>query len=102
LRDQLVVFQALAKGRGSVYGGRGRGKEGRVGEGGLVQPSLHAKTAQWVVGEMLGVEFDGEGGCEGVGFVVGEGFGSTGELDDELDEARLVHGLRKLDVSTVE
>jgi hypothetical protein len=51
---------------------------------------------------MLGVEFDGEGGCEGVGFVVGEGFGSTGELDDELDEARLVHGLRKLDVSTVE
>ncbi|KAI4667122.1 uncharacterized protein J4E79_001806 [Alternaria viburni] len=52
LRDQLVVFQALAKGRSQVYGGKSDGES--------VKPSLHAKTAQWVAKEMLCVEFDDE------------------------------------------
>lgn len=65
LRDQLVVYQALAKGMSSVNGGK------RSGE--LVDPSLHAQTAQWVVEKLLGVEFDKEGGCEGVSFVPGIG-----------------------------
>jgi RNA 3'-terminal phosphate cyclase (ATP) len=69
LRDQLVVFQALAKGRSVVNGGK-RKEE-------LVEPSLHAKTAQWVVQEMLGVGFDEEGVCVGIGFGDGEGHGGT-------------------------
>ncbi|KAI4932161.1 uncharacterized protein J4E92_004060 [Alternaria infectoria] len=64
LRDQLVVFQALAKGRSQVYGGKSDGES--------VKPSLHAKTAQWVAKEMLCVEFDDEGGCEGIGFLPGD------------------------------
>ncbi|KAF2200668.1 EPT/RTPC-like protein [Delitschia confertaspora ATCC 74209] len=62
MRDQLVVFQALAKGKSSVYNGRKK-------DGTLVEPSLHAKTAQWVANALLGVMFDEEGGCEGVGYV---------------------------------
>ncbi|KAI4680723.1 uncharacterized protein J4E84_007863 [Alternaria hordeiaustralica] len=61
LRDQLVVFQALAKGRSKVYGGKRKDV--------LMEPSLHAKTAQWVAKEVLGVEFDDEGGCEGIGYL---------------------------------
>jgi len=61
LRDQLVVFQALAKGKSQVYGG----KRNDV----LMEPSLHAKTAQWVAKEMIDVEFDDEGGCKGIGYL---------------------------------
>jgi len=61
LRDQLVVFQALAEGRSKVHGGKRKDV--------LMEPSLHAKTAQWVAKEMLGVEFDDEGGCEGIGYL---------------------------------
>ena len=61
LQDQLVVFQALAEGRSKVYGG----KRNDV----LMEPSLHAKTAQWVAKEILGVEFDDEGGCKGIGYL---------------------------------
>lgn len=74
MRDQLVVYQALAQGRSYVDGGRvdkNAGSEGRPKEA-----SLHAKTAEWVCEKLLGqfgVRFDGEGGCEGVGWVVGEG-----------------------------
>lgn len=75
MRDQLVVFQALAKGRSRVFGGDGR------------EASLHARTAEWVVQRMLqGVEFDGVVGCWGLGFGVapeqdsGEG-GQGGEAD---------------------
>jgi RNA 3'-terminal phosphate cyclase (ATP) len=60
-RDQLVVFQALARGESRVYGGKRNGV--------LVKPSLHAMTAQWVAKEILGVQFDDEGGCEGVGYL---------------------------------
>lgn len=71
MRDQMVVFQALAMGKSMVEGGRK--KEGRV------QPSLHAKAAHWVAKEVIGVEFDDEGSCEGIGFgaagCVGDGRG---------------------------
>jgi RNA 3'-terminal phosphate cyclase (ATP) len=78
MRDQLVVFQTLAKGKSEVV----------VGEREL---SLHAQTAQWVVNEMLGVDFDENGGCDGVGWVVGEPWRkrvdasrAADELGDEL------------------
>ncbi|KAI4684071.1 hypothetical protein J4E81_009234 [Alternaria sp. BMP 2799] len=61
LRDQLVVFQALAEGRSKVYGGKRKDV--------LMEPSLHAKTAQWVAKEIIGAEFDDEGGCEGIGYL---------------------------------
>lgn len=61
LRDQLVVFQALARGESRVYGGKKK-------DGGLLEPSLHAKTAMWVAKEILGVKFDGESVCEGMGY----------------------------------
>ncbi|KAI4659424.1 uncharacterized protein J4E78_005852 [Alternaria triticimaculans] len=64
LRDQLVVFQALAKGRSKVYGGKRKDV--------LMEPSLHAKTAQWVAKEMLGVEFEYEGGCKGIGYLASD------------------------------
>lgn len=75
MRDQVVVFQALAQGRSEVFGGK-------KGEGGLVEPSLHARTAMWVAGEMVGVEFDREGACVGVGFGEEDGVeGVVGELE---------------------
>lgn len=81
LRDQLVVFQALAEGRSRVYGGKREGVE--------VQPSLHAETANWVAKEVVGVDFDREGTCEGIGFAVGE------EAEPEL-----IEGMEELKVST--
>lgn len=63
MRDQLVVFQALAVGKSIVLGGRK--KEA------LVEPSLHAKTAHWVAEEVIGVGFDEEGGCDGIGYGAG-------------------------------
>lgn len=67
LRDQLIIFQAMAKGKCVVYAGHEDGGEGEVRE-----PSLHARTAEWVCRRMLGVRFDAEGVCEGIGFGVGE------------------------------
>lgn len=58
MRDQLVVFQALALGKSVVFGGSR--------EGALVDPSLHAKTAHWVARGVIGVEFDDDGSCEGI------------------------------------
>lgn len=81
LRDQLVVFQALAEGRSTVYGGK---------KDTLVEPSLHAKTAQWVAKEILGVEFDEEGECEGIGF-----WESLKKEDDDLAE-----GLERLNLAS--
>ncbi|KAL1627866.1 hypothetical protein SLS54_002133 [Diplodia seriata] len=69
LRDQLVVFQALADGPSFVDGGR---EDDERGGGNIVKPSLHARTAEWVVERVLGARFDGVGGCEGVGFRAGE------------------------------
>jgi RNA 3'-terminal phosphate cyclase (ATP) len=82
MRDQLVIFQALAEGRSVVGSGRGESEdvggeeegvdgeeegvdgEERRGNDGL---SLHAKTAMWVAEQVLGMEFDEEGNCAGVG-----------------------------------
>jgi len=60
MRDQLVIFQALAEGRSVVCAGR----DAEDGEQ-LREPDLHARTAEWVARRMLGVRFDAEGGCEG-------------------------------------
>ena len=60
MQDQLVVFQALAKGQAEIDDGKGRGS------------SLHTKTAKWVAEQVLGVRFDQKGACEGVNFRVGE------------------------------
>ncbi|KAE9990903.1 hypothetical protein EG327_000784 [Venturia inaequalis] len=65
MRDQIAVFQALAKGRSEAFGGRSKIDE-------LLMPSLHAQTAQWVSSEMLGVRWSDSGGCEGIGYAVGE------------------------------
>lgn len=65
MSDQLVVFQALAKGRSMI---RSRKEE----DGNASEKTLHAQTAWWVVSKMLSVEVDEEGGCDGVGFVVGD------------------------------
>ncbi|GME43364.1 MFS allantoate transporter [Neofusicoccum parvum] len=46
MRDQLVVFQALADGCSFVDGGRDA-------QGNMVAPSLHARTAEWVVEKIL-------------------------------------------------
>ncbi|KAF1988914.1 RNA 3'-terminal phosphate cyclase [Aulographum hederae CBS 113979] len=64
MRDQLVVFQALAKGKSMVDAGEVEGK--------VVKPSLHTLTAHWVLEELLGVSWDENGSCEGIGLVAGE------------------------------
>lgn len=86
LRDQLVVFQALASGRSTVDGGRRKGE--------AVEPSLHAKTAHWVANEMIGVSFDEDGGCEGIAF------GDVGKEDEEEKELR--QSFESLNVNTGE
>lgn len=77
LRDQLVVFQALAQGRSRV-------SPGSHEQGGWIEASLHARTACWVAARMLGVEFDREGSCEGVGWRVGVGRGRE-DVDGLVD-----------------
>ncbi|EON65703.1 RNA 3'-terminal phosphate cyclase [Coniosporium apollinis CBS 100218] len=82
MQDQLVIFQALAKGRSVVDGGR-------------KEPSLHTRTARWVVREMLGVKFDeGDGSCEGIGLVAGERFADRAidGVDTELQKTSIKGG----------
>ena len=58
MQDQLVVFQALAKGESIV--------KGRDGEG-----TLHTQTVRWVCEQMLGergLSFSADGGCKGIGW----------------------------------
>ena len=63
MRDQLVIFQALAQGRSVVW-------PGKADDGQLREPSLHARTAEWVAKKMLGARFEVDGVSEGVGFGV--------------------------------
>ncbi len=65
MRDQLVVFQVLTDGRSQVDSPVG------IGAG-----SLHTRTCRWVAEQVLAdqASFDTEGGCQGVGFAVGEIF----------------------------
>jgi RNA 3'-terminal phosphate cyclase (ATP) len=82
LRDQLVVFQALAQGESKVYGGETKGV--------LLRPSLHAQTAHWVAEEVIGVGFGTDGSCCGIGFAVG------GAQEDAHEVEELVESLKKL------
>jgi RNA 3'-terminal phosphate cyclase (ATP) len=86
LRDQLVVFQALAEGESHVYGGKSKGKR--------AEPSLHARTAQWVAGEIVGVEYDEWGGCEGLGYLPGAVSG------EDMVGQGVARSLEKLDISS--
>jgi RNA 3'-terminal phosphate cyclase (ATP) len=91
LRDQLVVFQALAEGKSQVCGGR---RTNKGGEDVLVEPSLHAQTAMWVAKEIVGVEFDEESGCEGIGFVPG------GSVAEQEAAEGLTEDIAKIGIST--
>ena len=71
MQDQLVVFQALAKGRSKILGGRNAERK-------AFEASLHAQTAQWVAAKMIDVAFE-EDECEGVGLVVGEAVSSSSD-----------------------
>ncbi|CZT25621.1 uncharacterized protein RCC_11289 [Ramularia collo-cygni] len=80
MRDQLVIFQALASGKSEVYPGRNM----EVADGPLREPSLHARTAEWVAKMVLGVKFDSEGSCEGVGFGEGQDVATLAKGLDQL------------------
>lgn len=71
MEDQVVIYMALAKGRSRcervVTGDARLGLRSKTRSG----PSLHTQTVQWVIGELLGVEFSEAGECEGVGLVAG-------------------------------
>ncbi|KAI9788757.1 MAG: hypothetical protein M1816_006614 [Peltula sp. TS41687] len=84
LQDQLIVFQALARGKTVVTPGTEK-KKG----------SLHAQTARWVASEMLGVTFDEEdGSCVGVGYVAGSRSKREENQKENLDDvAETVDGL---------
>ncbi|KAF3052055.1 hypothetical protein E8E11_006165 [Didymella keratinophila] len=78
MADQLVVYQALAKGVSRIDHGSK--------SGGKVEASLHTKTAVWVAETVVEARFNAEGGCEGVGFRPrrGPGGGGEEELVEEL------------------
>ena len=91
--DQLVVFQALGKGRST---GCGRTRAA----------TLHTETARWAVSKMLGVDFDDCGSCDGVGLVSGKNEGSTegqkrGEAAEECENL-LAPGRNEVDVAAEE
>ncbi|KAI4215251.1 MAG: hypothetical protein LQ351_002150 [Letrouitia transgressa] len=77
LHDQLVVFQALAQGKSTVDSGIN------------ASASLHTKTARWVAEKFLGVTFEDNGACEGIGFKVGEEFQGRNTKTTERIEERL-------------
>ncbi|MCJ1261740.1 hypothetical protein MMC22_001608 [Lobaria immixta] len=68
LQDQLVVFQALAEGRGFVDLGN------------VKEASLHTRTVRWVVEKITGVGFDDAGTCAGIAYKVGESYWERGEI----------------------
>ena len=80
MQDQLVVFQALAAGVAEVDGGEGS------------EATLHTQTARWVAEKVLGVKFDREGRCKGVGFVAGEDFLGRNRIKEDAEKA--MAGLR--------
>ena len=85
MHDQLVVFQALAEGRSSVYAGkRADAKKG----------SLHTQTVRWVTERVLGVKFEEDGSCEGVGFRVGERYWER----EANREGSVIEGVEKLEI----
>ncbi|KAK3658044.1 hypothetical protein LTR56_000748 [Elasticomyces elasticus] len=76
MRDQLVVFQALSAGSSAVWPGW-QYSDDEIDPGfcpaWVRKASMHAKTAEWVCGKMLGVKFEGqdmnhEVACDGIGY----------------------------------
>ncbi len=91
LRDQLIIFQALAKGTSEIYPGVDE-------DGELREPSLHTRTAEWVAKQMLGVKFNAESACEGLaygaempdaGSSITQGQGSKAVKDEDALKDRL-------------
>ena len=72
MQDQLVVFQALSKGRSRVLG--------------RADASLHTQTARWVASKIVGVEFDDSGGCEGIGFKASQRLFDKAKLSTDVVE----------------
>ncbi|KAF9272151.1 hypothetical protein BGZ88_005131 [Linnemannia elongata] len=71
LRDQLVIFSALARGKCHIDVGRNE-------DGQLVEGSLHTRTAQWVVSQMLPVALAEDGSIvEGIALEAGSKFTPT-------------------------
>lgn len=89
MRDQLVIFQALAAGTSEVYAGVDEDNEPR-------EPSLHARTAEWVAKRILGVKFDASNACEGVGFGFTRGKSDKG--DSGTDDAAIGTALQDLQI----
>ena len=90
MRDQLVVFEALAQGT-SVVAGQGDGGEEEEEEDG---ESLHTKTCRWVVQKILGNEDNGDlspGTTPGIGFVAGEVYFDRDSGRGNHDEAKRNH-----------
>ena len=83
MQDQLVVFQALAEGQAEVDYGKGR------------TASLHTQTAKWVAEQILGMNFDERGICEGQAFRVGENFWERSGKEKEA----LIENIKELHVS---
>jgi RNA 3'-terminal phosphate cyclase (ATP) len=77
MRDQLVIFQALAKGTSQVYAGIDD-------DGELREPSLHTRTAEFVAKQMLGVKFDTSNACEGIAF-------GEGRQNETMPQSREIH-----------
>ncbi|KAI9695882.1 MAG: hypothetical protein M1836_005999 [Candelina mexicana] len=96
MQDQLVIYQALAKGTSVVDAGRRGNAEEQDGYPAPREASLHTRTARWVANQVLGVTFDEEGACEGVGFVVGERFSGKGASGTELEGDQLENGIADL------
>ncbi|KAK5735785.1 hypothetical protein LTR17_007958 [Elasticomyces elasticus] len=76
MRDQMAVFQALAAGRSAVWPGWHESDD-EIDPGfcpaWVRKASMHARTAEWVCGKMLGVKFEGqdmnhEVACDGIGY----------------------------------
>jgi RNA 3'-terminal phosphate cyclase (ATP) len=64
-QDQIIIFQALAKGRSSVFAGKEPDEENDK------KPSIHTKTARWVIRKMLKVSYTDDGSCEGIELLAG-------------------------------
>ena len=87
MRDQLVVFQALAEGKCTVNGGAAENGSGRR------EPSLHTQTAMWIAHELLQVKFEESGECEGRGLKAGLASADEGseDLTRRMEEVILKH-----------
>lgn len=86
MRDQVVLFQALAEGKSHVDGGMidSRRRE----------PTLHTQTAMWIAEEMLGTTFDEAGECVGKAFRAG-----LQQADGAEEPARLTRDMENFTIT---